>query len=363
LIKQVLFVFEGGGATSIHTRGSIYKELFAAQGISARYIPHHFEPPLWLIQPRGAITQQFMQSFECKLLLRGFDALAWRINERRILRMARQADAVVFVKVSSLALVKRIRRESRARLVYDVSDALWLPYLAKFYGDIGAILGMVDAVTWDYQYSFEFAQRYSSSLFHWPPASQVEFFDLHRRPKPSSASDQIRLGWVGSPGTAFSLHLIWEALEKLAGKYPNIHLRLVGTGPERIVIPHFEKVSYSVCPYYSPQQMIDEILQMDIGLFPLFDVEDSRVRGFIKALVYMSGEAAVVASPRGLVVDLIHDGTNGMLAECTAEWIQKLESLITNSALRKSIAARGLETAREFSLQNSFAGLMRALDL
>jgi glycosyltransferase involved in cell wall biosynthesis len=78
----------------------------------------------------------------------------------------------------------------------------------------------------------------------------------------------------------------------------------------------------------------------------------------------MSGEAAVVASPRGQCVELIHDGVNGMLANSTAEWIEKLELLITDHALRKRIAAAGLETARrDYSLEKSFECLLRALDI
>jgi glycosyltransferase involved in cell wall biosynthesis len=117
-------------------------------------------------------------------------------------------------------------------------------------------------------------------------------------------------------------------------------------------------------PFYDTQQMIDEILNMDIGLFPLFDVEDSRIRGFLKALVYMSGETAVVASPRGQIPELIQDGINGMLADSSSEWVEKLDLLINDAVLRKRIAAGGLETARrDFSLEKSFEGLLDALKL
>jgi glycosyltransferase involved in cell wall biosynthesis len=103
---------------------------------------------------------------------------------------------------------------------------------------------------------------------------------------------------------------------------------------------------------------------MDIGLFPLFDVEDSRIRGFLKALVYMSGETAVIASPRGQIPELIQDGINGMLADSGSEWEEKLGLLIKDAVLRKQIAARGLETARRhFSIEKSFEGLLLALKL
>ena len=110
--------------------------------------------------------------------------------------------------------------------------------------------------------------------------------------------------------------------------------------------------------------MVREVLDMDIGIFPLFDVEDSRVRGFLKALIYMSGGAAVVASPMGAVPQLIADGVNGLLASTRHQWIQALDRLVSNPALRRNLADSGLKTARyDYSFENSFRALCTALDV
>jgi glycosyltransferase involved in cell wall biosynthesis len=267
------------------------------------------------------------------------------------------------VKVSSLDLIKRVRQNSRARLIYDHSDALWLPHHAKAYAHIRDILRIVDAVTWDYKYTYDFVKQFNENVFHWPAASQVELFDRSRRPC-DKKKDEIIIGWVGGGNTLFNLYIVWEALEKIFIKHNNVHLKLIGTGTNSLLIPNFEQVRYLGVPYYGQQEMIKEILNIDIGLFPLFDVEDSRVRGFLKALVYMSGEAAIIASPCGQIPALIQDGVNGMLAKSTVEWVEKLDLLITNHALRKRIAAAGLETVRrDFSLEKSFECLLHALDL
>jgi glycosyltransferase involved in cell wall biosynthesis len=357
---------EGGGTLSQdYVRGAIYRDLFSAHGIDVFYMGHHWAPPGWLLRPSSRLAQRFAESLEYKIAWKIFDEVGMRINRWRIARMSRHFDAIVFVKVGSFDLVRQVRLNSKARLVYDLSDAVWLPFHSRAYSRIRDILRSVDAVTWDYKYTLEFAQQYNSAMFHWPAASQVELFDACRgHPKPSSVEGKVILGWVGSNGTAFNLYVIWEALERLFKKHSNLHLRLLGTGTERLLLPHFECVSYSVLPYYTSQQMIDEVLKMDIGVFPLFDVQDSCIRGFLKSLVYMSGEAAVVASPRGQVVDLIQDGVNGMLANSTAEWIEKLDLLITDHALRKRIATAGLETARrDHSLEKSFECLLRALNI
>jgi hypothetical protein len=93
-----------------------------------------------------------------------------------------------------------------------------------------------------------------------------------------------------------------------------VTVRLVGTGDDPALRPPFERVRYSAVPYYDQSTMIDEVLGMDIGLFPLQDVERSRVRGVLKAAIYMCGEAAVVASPVGQTPEVISNGVNGVLA-------------------------------------------------
>ena len=363
---KVLFIMEGGGTLSQdHVRGAMYRDLFASRGITAHYIGNTYAPPAFLLRPSSKLFQRLVKTYEYQLLLEVINKLFRFFNQIRIIIFSRYYDAIVLVKVNSLSLVKRLRKYSNTRLVYDLSDAVWLPFFNDAYPDIKDILRTVHAITWDYKFTFEFARQYCEEVYHWPPPSQVELFDRKRnRQESTEANKKIILGWVGSHASAYNLYVIWEALEEIFKIHSNIHLRLLGTGTDPLLLPHFENVSYSILPYYNTQQMIDEILKMDIGLFPLFEVQDSCVRGFLKALVYMSGETAVIASPRGQIQDLIQEGMNGMLANSRGEWVEKLDLLINDSVLRKRIAASGLETARRhFSIEKSFEGLLLALKL
>src|SRR5205823_81697 len=102
-----------------------------------------------------------------------------------------------------------------------------------------------------------------------PDCPQVEFFDERRRKR--RVRDVVTLGWIGTPNTVHNLFVVWEALEHLFLRHANLHLRLVGVGPDHKWLPPFEKVVYSLRSRYSQTQMIDEVLGMDIGLFPLQD--------------------------------------------------------------------------------------------
>ena len=109
--------------------------------------------------------------------------------------------------------------------------------------------------------------------------------------------------------------------------------------------------------------MAEEILNMDIGLFPLQDIEASKVRGVLKASVYMCGGVPVISSAIGESNDFIQDGYNGFLAENEEEWMQKLERLIVDKQLRETIGKNGLDTVRStFSLESNFKKLISAFN-
>ena len=88
--------------------------------------------------------------------------------------------------------------------------------------------------------------------------------------------------------------------------------RQVGAAPENL--PRFEQVRFSCRPAYGQGEMVEEVLGMHIGLFPLFDVEDSCARGNLKAKIYMAGGSVAVCQNLGDNASLITDGRNGVLA-------------------------------------------------
>jgi len=364
---RVLFVLEGAAAAPQDiVRGRLYKPLLEAQGVRVRYVRRRPMPPGNLAVSRSRAGREIAGSLEYKVVRKIWDALGTWMNEGRIVRLAARYDVVHLIKVRSLHLIRSLRAGSHARLIYDLGDALWLPRNAWAYPNLREILSTVDAVTCDNEYGLRFARTWNRATVLWPPSAQVELFDRVRgtRPKPSENGGRIVLGWIGSPSTVFHLYAIWEALEAIFKKFATVHLRLVGVGNNPDLLPPFEHISLSARSHYSPQDMVAEVLGMDIGLFPMFDVEEARTRGLLKALIYMSGEAALVCSPRGQCVQLIQDGVNGLLADSREEWISKLSSLIVDGVLRRRLTTAALETVRSrYTLEKSFEGLRVALGL
>src|SRR5207253_185876 len=100
-------------------------------------------------------------------------------------------------------------------------------------------------------------------------------------------------------------------------------------------------------PAYDAEDMIREVLDMDIGLFPQYDAEHAALHGVTKGLIYMGGGAATVASPVGEVTRLIRDGENGLLAADRMEWVDKIGSLVVDPGARSRIADAGLHSVRD----------------
>jgi glycosyltransferase involved in cell wall biosynthesis len=363
--KRLLIVTEAGSAwPSGVVRAIIYKDLFRSYGIHVDYVSRQSQIISRLLLSHGVLLERLLNTGLSAILERINSILA-RAKERLIVWVARKDYDVIFLqKVRSLDLIAKLRKIGKARLVFDVNDGLWLPANSSYAnGGIREILRLVDAVTCDNRFGLAFSQDYNSNTFLVPDPSQVEMFDQYRISVRKPRTPLI-IGWIGTSGTLFNLFAIWEALENIFSSHKNILLRIIGAGYNRSLLPRFEQVRYEVVPYYSRSDMMAHVLGMNIGLFPLFDVEDSRARGILKATIFMSGEAAVIASPRGQVPELIQDGVNGMLANSTEEWIDRLDLLITNNTLRERIAAAGLETVRrDFSIDKTFECLLTALDL
>ena len=353
---RALVILEGGSLyPSGVVRALIYREHFERSGWEVVYRNRRFpflaalvhKPPKFL----SPLTTKGIGRLISYALMEG----AALLFEPFLVAKARRCDVVYLAKVKSLRLIRKLKARAKPPVVLDFTDSAWLhEFTGEHFDDM---LRLADAVTTDNDYTARYVRRFNERCTVVPDAPQVEAFDERRSVLRRKASDDhVALGWIGTPGAAYNLYLIWPVLERLFVKHPNIRLRLIGVGHDERLLPPFERVRFSIRPTYDQASMIEELLAVDIGLFPMFDVEASVVRGVLKACVYMAGEAAVVASPVGQTVDVIRDGENGFLAAGGAEWEEKLSALIDSAPLRRKLTAAGLETVRSsFTIGASFS--------
>jgi hypothetical protein len=81
---------------------------------------------------------------------------------------------------------------------------------------------------------------------------------------------------------------------------------------------------------------------MDLGIMPLPDEPWARGKCGMKAIQYMGIGIPAVVSPVGANREIVQDGVTGFHAATGAEWVEKLDLLLSDSDLRRrlGLAAR-----------------------
>ena len=271
-------------------------------------------------------------------------------SEESIVSAAENYDVVVLLKIASYSLVRRLRIRTRARLVFDLTDSLWkLGYRADGWYDLERILRSVDAVFCENEFMRAYGARFNGDVRILPTCAQVELFDTARASSPviTPRAGRVVIGWVGSRGTSGGLKKIRTPLMRLSARYPGVEFRLLGVS-QAIAAGIFAGSPFACQPDYDEADMVREIRSFDIGLFPVpLDIKDYRVRGPLKALLYMAGGIPAICQNDGDCARILEDGITGMLADSEEEWERKLEALILSSDLRHCIGQAGLARVRQ----------------
>lgn len=338
----------------------MYEPLFHAAGIDVRYVGRY---PISLLGRGTSAPLRAGGKLSPARWARNLGRAIFDVfNDLRVVRAARGQDFVLLIKVDTPALIRKLRRSTTARLIYDLADVRSLE--ATKTGGVNEILATVDGVTVDNVLGLKYAQEHGVEAHVWPPSAYVEAFDLHRAQSRRGRDGRVVIGWVGTPTTAANLYLVLDSLEDVFRQHANVDLRLVGLPAGHDILGRFEHVRASFRPSYDAAAMVREVIDMDIGLFPQFDLQDTAMHGITKALIYMGGGAVVVCSPVGDNVRLVRDGENGMIATDREDWAAKLDLLIRDPALRMRLADAALKTVRtDYSLKACFTQLRRAIGI
>ncbi len=241
-------------------------------------------------------------------------------------------------------MLRVLKRKIRGKILYDFDDAVWLPqWLGQ--DDFREIVKAVDFVSCDNHYLLSAAQDLNRNSFVLNGPCQIELFERHKVVTDGNNQD-IVIGWIGSPHTLFYLSVVFDALEEIGSKYSQVVLHLIGTGFDDTKIPAFKKIRVVAVPTYNQAEMVKYVKNFDIGLYPLYNDDISLGRGSLKATIYMAGGIPVVCSAFGENCNLINEGENGLLARDSAEWVLKLDRLISEPGLRKKIGRQGFDFAK-----------------
>jgi glycosyltransferase involved in cell wall biosynthesis len=335
--KKVLFILHPKlGHSTAHNRGLIYQDALLANGWQATFVsisPNKENPGVNKLQR----------------------------TKQDIINLSKEFDLIYLLKVNDYSFIQLLKKTSKGKIIFDLTDALWRPNFRIDWWNLEEILTISDAIFSENEYVCAYARQYNSHVFNLPACTQTEKFDLFRNQSIQKDPDRIKAGWIGTESTAKALYTIIKPLRRLQAKYPNLDLRVVGASEQKL--KPLNGIRYTVREQYLEDDMIRETLSMDIGLFPApGDLDDYRLRGPLKALIYMSAGIPVVCLDAGEPARLIKDGENGMLVRTERDWEEKIGMLVQNHALRLDMGKRAYETVQQrHSLDNAFRALEGAM--
>lgn len=179
----------------------------------------------------------------------------------------------------------------------------------------------------------------------------------YRELPPKPATDELVVGWIGSPSTTSFLHFARAPLQALCKKYPNLVLRVVGAG-DALDMPGVRVDKRT----WSKETEVADLRSFDVGIMPLNTDPFYRAHLGHKMIQYMAVGIPVVASHTEINATVVEEGVNGFLVKDDAEWVARLTQLLDDRALRERLGSAGRTLVEErFALERQAAQLADVL--
>lgn len=266
------------------------------------------------------------------------------------------SDVIFIQQVTPPVWFNKILITSNQNIVYDIDDALFHIKPSQTI----SILTVAKVAVPGSHYNQKFCQSYCGKVVFLPTPVPLDKFKNQETLLEKSKDNFIRIGWVGSPSTAKYLDIISEPFRKLVSRYPDrLRLVIVGLGPTAHFLPDMNCEHIEIIPWIEPDVVPEVVASFHIGIMPLHNTEWEKGKCGLKALEYMAAGIPVVCSGVGENNYIIRDGSNGFIANTTAEWEDKIELLMNDPKLRLRLGQEGKKTIQErYSTKKCFEILL-----
>ena len=205
------------------------------------------------------------------------------------------------------------------------------------------------------RYLKEYLSRFNNNTICIPTGVDTSVFQPQDK---SLKTRKIVFCWTGTvfrednvENLLFTIDCFWQ----LNRKYPEIQLRIIGSGPRMRSILEVTKLKYphaniELTGWINPAEMPMYLSEIDVGLFPLIqNTKFNLSKSPTKLFEYMAMKKPTVSSCTGELPIIIEDGINGFLAlrSDKKSFIEKMEHLIVDHKLRTEMGENALQSVRE----------------
>jgi glycosyltransferase involved in cell wall biosynthesis len=237
------------------------------------------------------------------------------------------------------------------KIIYDFDDAIWLPNQSevnrgvvkhlKYHTKVEKICSWSYKVCVGNKFLAVYAEQFNDHVVIIP--TTVDTDNLHN---PELFSKIIKappiVGWTGTHSTIQHLEMLWPVLDDLIQEIPfEFH----------VISDVFPKVTRDYIKYihWNKASEIEDLIQFDIGVMPLYNNEWEKGKCGFKLLQYMALEIPSVASDVGVNCEIINKPDVGMLIyhNDKKEWKLALHKLLTDKDLREEMGMNARESVIE----------------
>lgn len=326
-----------GASSRVRFHG--YEEFLCAAGYSVEYRPLLSNSYLISIMNSGNPQIEILRSYYRRLSLRR------NIAEFDMIWLEKELWPMIPYIFENSYLPKHVP------LVVDYDDAVFHNYdlhrnsvVRKILGQkIDKIMYRADAVCCGSDYLIQRAQDAGAKRIEYLPT--VVNIDRHE-PKNyldiTHKKNAIIIGWIGTPFTYEYLHTISKPLGEVA-REQNIEFHVIGVESGDPIHPGVKTVFHP----WSEETETEQIRRFDIGIMPLDDSPFSRGKCAYKLVMFMATAIPVIASGIGANLDVVPDGSAGILVKTDNEWIEALLQLCKSVQIRQKYGECGRDTVME----------------
>lgn len=275
---------------------------------------------------------------------------------RRLADLARvhRYDAVyVFMWVTPFgtSLLERAVRRLAKRLVYDLEDnvivgnalpngynpnalARWLkgPHKARF------LISEADHVIASSAFLRDYCLRELGARACTYISSSVDTKRFVPRSLAATPSRKVTIGWTGTFSSRVYLDALSGMFQQLARKV-DYKLRIIGNFEYELPGVDVEMIQWS------KEREVEDLQEIDIGVYPLPQDDWVMGKSGLKAIQYMAFGIPTVATSVGMTPLIIRHEENGLLVRSDAEWMEALQRLLLDPALRARLGRQAREDA------------------
>ncbi len=239
---------------------------------------------------------------------------------------------VTLLQQSLISTYLTLERFTAHPRILDIDDAIWA-YTAR--SEFAKRLAKIcDSIICGNAFLADQFCQWNSNVVVIPTGVDTDYFCPSDRP----LSSNCVIGWSGGSGGFQYLYDIESALKIVLDNNPQAVLSIVADRKPDFKVLSSERVLFTP---WSPENEVQTIQEMDIGIMPIDDSIASRGKCSFKMLLYMACGKPVVVSPYGMNKEVASLGQVGYLPKVESEWVDALSDLIRDPGRCNAMGQRG----------------------